>query len=107
METLITLLPLVGKIMMGLGAFFLLTSAVGVLRFPEFFMRLHPAGIADSLGAPLMLLGMALQFPLGLVTLKILVMIVFALIAAATACHALAKAARESGLKPELGKKEK
>ena len=93
MDFLISVLPLVGKVLMAAGTFFLLTSVVGLVRFPDFFARLHPAGIADSAGAPLVLLGVALQFPLGLVTLKVLLLILIALVTAATACHALAQAA--------------
>ncbi len=93
MDAVIHALPLVGKILMVVGGFFLLTSAVGLVRFPTFFTRLHPAGIADSAAAPLMLLGVALQFPLGLVTVKIILLLVISMVAAATACHALAASA--------------
>jgi multicomponent Na+:H+ antiporter subunit G len=93
MDAVIQALPLVGKILMVAGGFFLLSSAVGLVRFPTFFTRLHPAGIADSAAAPLMLLGVALQFPLGLVTVKIILLLVISMVAAATACHALAASA--------------
>jgi len=85
------------------GAFFTFTAALGVLRFPDFFTRLHPAGVNDSLGLPLILIGLMLHLAAGLVTLKIVLLILFALITSATACHALAKAALHSGMKP-LGK---
>jgi multicomponent Na+:H+ antiporter subunit G len=75
------------------GAFFLLTSAVGLWRMPDFFTRLHPAGVADSMGIPLILIGITLLSPIGIITVKILLLLIFALYTSATSCHALAKAA--------------
>ena len=75
------------------GAFFALTSAVGLLRFPDFFTRLHPAGVADSLGTPCILAGLMLHAGLTLISGKILLLLLFLLVTTPTACHALAKAA--------------
>lgn len=75
------------------GAFLILSGSLGVLRFPDMFSRLHPAGITDSLGAPLVLLGLIAQEGFTIVSLKILILILFILITSPTACHALAKAA--------------
>lgn len=108
MDAVLNALPLVGKGLMLVGTFFLLTSALGLVRFPTFFTRLHPAGVADSAGAPLVLLGIALQFPLGLITFKILLLLIISMVAAATACHALAAAAllddRHHGRNKKKGK---
>jgi len=83
------------------GAFFIFTSAVGILRMPDFFTRLHPAGMTDSLGLPLILIGLLFQSDFGLISLKILILIIFAVTTSATSCHALAKAALVSDIKPE------
>jgi multicomponent Na+:H+ antiporter subunit G len=90
-----------------LGAFFVLSAAVGLMRFPDFFSRIHPAGMADSIGAPLMFIGIALLQPAGFITLKIILLIVFSLVTSATACHALAKAAMVSNEKPKAHIKSK
>lgn len=82
------------------GSFFTLTGALGLLRMPDFYTRLHPAGVTDSMGLPLILAGLILQLELGLVTLKILLLMLFLLLTSPTACHALAKAARLSGVMP-------
>jgi len=85
-----------------LGALFAVIGAVGVLRLPDFFSRMHGAGITDTLGAGLILTGLMLYSGLSLVTVK-LVMILFLLwITSPTSTHALAKAALASGLEPEL-----
>lgn len=87
------LLTMTGNIFLLLGAFFALTGAVGLVRFPEFFARLHAAGVLDSLGMPFILLGVALHMGISLAALKILLLLLFLLIVTPTACHALAKAA--------------
>ncbi len=88
-----------GSIM--LGTFFLLTGAVGLLRMPDFYTRLHPCSVVDGIGMPLFILGIILQFPLGIITVKLLFLMVFSWITSATASHALGKAALLSGLKPQ------
>jgi multisubunit Na+/H+ antiporter MnhG subunit len=55
------LLDIVSWIFLVSGSFFCLTGAVGLLRFPEFFSRIHAASLTDTLGASLILIG--LMFP--------------------------------------------
>ena len=43
------------------GGFFLLVGGIGVLRLPDIFTRMHAAGITDTLGAGLVLLGLIVQ----------------------------------------------
>ena len=45
------------------GGFFLIVGGIGLLRFPDFYTRLHAAGMTDTLGVGLMLLGMMMQLP--------------------------------------------
>ena len=54
------------------GAFFLFMGAVGLLRFPDFFTRMHAAGKCDTLGSLLLLTGLACYRGLDLVSVKIL-----------------------------------
>lgn len=84
----------------GLGSFFIIAGAVGVLRLPDFFTRQHAAGITDTLAAALILLGLMLQLPLGLDTAKLVLILLFLIFTNPTATHALAQAALSSGLKP-------
>ena len=53
------------------GALLLVVSALGLLRLPDFFTRVHAAGVADTGGVGLLLLGMALQTGFDLVTAKL------------------------------------
>ena len=82
------------------GAIFLLIGAVGVLRFPDFYTRLHAVSVCDTLGAGLVLIGLMLQGGLSLVTVKLLLIFYFMMFSGPTAVHALAQAALQSKLKP-------
>ena len=83
------------------GSFFAIVGAVGILRFPDFWSRLHAASISDSAGVILLLLGMAMQAGLGLITVKLLIILAFLFITGPTSTHAVANAALVSGLKPK------
>ncbi len=88
------------------GAGFMIVSAVGVIRFPDFFTRLHAASIADTLGVMLILTGLMFQAGFSQVTLKLLLILAFILITSPTATHALAKAALHGGVEPLLSEEE-
>ena len=82
-----------GMVFLAAGALFTLTSSVGIIRFPDMLTRMHAAGIADAMGAPLLILGTAIlswQHPQ--YALKLVILTAFTLITAPTACHALVQA---------------
>jgi multicomponent Na+:H+ antiporter subunit G len=82
------------------GGLFCVIGAVGMLRMPDLYTRMHAASVVDTLGAGLILLGLLLQAGLGLVAAKLLIIGLLIFFASPTATHALAKAARFHGLKP-------
>jgi len=82
------------------GTCFCLISAVGVLRMPDMFTRAHAAGITDTLGAGSILVGLMFQAGPGLVSLKLLTILVFLFVTSPTTTHALVKAAYARGVKP-------
>ena len=81
-----------------LGAFFSLTGAVGLFRFPDFFTRVHAASVTDSAATIFIIFGLVLRTDFGLVAVKLLFILIFLLITSPTASHALAKSARHGGL---------
>lgn len=85
-----------------LGSFFCLSGAIGILRFPDFYTRMHAAGVTDTLGAALILIGLMLQATDLIVLCKLIFVLLFAMLTGPTASHALAKAAVHGGLKPKL-----
>jgi multicomponent Na+:H+ antiporter subunit G len=87
------------------GGAFSIIGAVGQLRFPDFWARLHAASVIDSAGMVLLIAGMCLHSGLTLITFKLIIIGLFVFITGATATHAVASAALVSGLKPPaLGK---
>jgi multicomponent Na+:H+ antiporter subunit G len=92
-----------GWTLAGLGALLALLGAIGVLRFPDVYSRIHAASITDTGGASLMLLGLGLLSGLSIVTLKLAVIWAFIMLTSPTAAHTLANAAYSSGLAPWIG----
>ena len=94
------------------GLLFFFATTVGILRFPDFYSRMHAAGKGDTLSSLLMLLALALynfhEVNLAnlLVAAKILLIVVFIFMASPTATHAITDAGFEAGLKPWTKKPE-
>jgi multicomponent Na+:H+ antiporter subunit G len=88
------------------GLIFFFATTVGLLRFPDFYSRMHAAGKGDTLSSLLMLAGLALyefhdiDLATILVGVKILLIVVFIFMASPTATHAITDAGFESGVKP-------
>ncbi len=100
------LLDIVSWVFLGLGAALLVIGGLGILRFPDLYARMHAAGIIDTLGCSLLLIGLAIQAGLTLVTLKLLLILIFVQFTSPTATYALANAAYRSGLAPLLNAKD-
>jgi multicomponent Na+:H+ antiporter subunit G len=88
------------------GGFLGISGGIGILRFPDFFTRLHAAGVTDTLCAALILLGLMMQAGWGLVAVKLVFITLFLSFTSPVAAHALARAALHGGLKPHLHKAE-
>ncbi len=100
MEIIVTVLLII-------GLFFYTAGAIGILRFPDFYSRLHPAGKLDTAGLVLTMSALALysalaDFSMGalLTALKILLIVVFIFLTGPTATHAIVDAGVRAGLKP-------
>ncbi|GGX55913.1 sodium:proton antiporter [Litorimonas cladophorae] len=100
----ISVFRLIGTIVsMAAGLFFVLAGTVGVLRLPDFYTRLHAAGMTDTLGAELILLALIFQSDSLQMVLKLLLVAFFLFVTSPTATHAVGHAAYRAGLKPLLG----
>ena len=82
------------------GVFFLTVSCIGLLRLPDVYTRTHAVGKSETLGTLLVLAGLAIYNGLAMGTVKILVILVFIVIATPTATHAILRAALQTGLEP-------
>ena len=84
------------------GSFLVLVGALGLIRMPDFYTRMHAAGITDTLGADLILAGLMVQAGISLVTVKLLLIGAFLFFTSPTSTHAIANAALTAGLKPRV-----
>ena len=87
------------------GAFFLVVSCVGLLRFPDFYSRNHAVGKSETLGTILILIGLIIYNGFALTSVKVLFILLFVGIANPTATHAVLRAAFNAGLQPWTLKK--
>ncbi len=88
------------------GCFFCLVGAIGILRLPDIFCRLHASSLNETLGTPLILLGLIIQIGPNLISLKLLLIAIFILITNPTATHAISRASLHGGIKPLTSTKE-
>lgn len=84
------------------GCFFILVGALGMMRLPELFARMHAASLIDTLGIGFLFAGLMLQAGFTQVTLKLLFILLLFFFTGPVITHALAQAAMEAGIKPEL-----
>ena len=89
-----------------IGSFLCISGGIGILRFPDFYTRMHAVGVTDTLAAGLILIGLMFQLPELIVVIKLMMILVLTLFINPTASHALAKAAIINGLLPILDRKE-
>lgn len=90
------------------GAFFAVLGAVGLIRMPDCYTRMHAASVTETLGTGLLLLGLLLEAGAGLIAAKIVMLGLIVFFTSPTASHALARAVftRETGKTGEPGRAE-
>jgi multicomponent Na+:H+ antiporter subunit G len=99
-------ISLIVIVLLACGLLFFLAGAVGILRFPDFYSRLHPAGKLDTMGLFTSMIAMALwvghegSLNAVLTALKILLIVAFVFITSPTATHAIVDAGVRAGLLP-------
>lgn len=101
-----TLMEMSSSLFLLIGSFLCISGGVGILRFPDFYTRLHAVGVTDTLATAMILIGLMLQHPEGLVVVKLLIVLLMTLFINPTASHALAQAAMHNELMPKLEKED-
>ena len=96
-------LDIVSWVLLLTGSGFAIVGAIGLLRFPDVYARMHAAGITDTLGAGLIAGGLMVQAGFTQVTIKLGLILIFMMFTSPTSTYALANAAFSRGLKPVLG----
>ncbi len=98
---------IISGLLLLMGVFLMLVASIGIVRFPDFYSRMHPAGKSDTLGQSLVLLALMVYEGISLVSLKLLLIIAFIFLCNPTATHAIAKAAYLAGVKPWVREEKK
>ena len=111
------MLEYVANALLILGGFFAFSGSLGILRMPDFYSRLHPAGTADTLGQLLVFTGLALKIILvavaeenpvdGLSIGKLIAISLLLFVTTPASTHAISRAAHLRGLKPWTGEDER
>jgi multicomponent Na+:H+ antiporter subunit G len=98
--TLVDGLQYVATALLVVGSVFSFLAALGILRLPDLYTRMHAASKAGAVGAGLMLLGVALASFDGAVFLRAFLGILFLLLTTPVSAHLLARAAYRAGVAP-------
>lgn len=95
----------ISGILLFVGSLFVIVGAVGLLRMPDLYTRIHAASVTDTGGATFIILGLLIQgvfvFEDVIVVIKLFLILFFIYFSAPTASHALAKMALMSHLVPK------
>ena len=83
-----------------LGVLALLIGALGLLRLPDVYCRIHAVGMIDTAGASFIILGLAFHEGISLVTVQLLFIGIFLFFTSPIATHAVAQVAYKSGVMP-------
>lgn len=106
-DTVQLLLNVLGWFFIAAGSFFALTGALGIIRFPDVFSRMHAAGMIDTLGMGLILVGLMFQADEWIVVMKLALILGLVFFTSPTTTFALARAALDDGIVanplPDLG----
>jgi len=90
----------IAAVLILVGATFSAAAALGVLRFPEIYTRLHAASKAGPLGSGLILVGAGLSTGDPLTILRTLVGLGFLVLVSPVSAHLLARSATKTGIGP-------
>ena len=82
------------------GIFFLLVGSIGIIRLPDFYSRTHATSKSDTLGMILIIIGLIIFEGLTINSGKLVLVLLFILLANPIGAHALARAAYNAGLNP-------
>ncbi len=97
---MLSLLHFIAGVVMLIGALFALLAAIGILRLPDLYTRMHAASKAGTMGAGLLLAAIAVVSLDGAVIMRAIAGFVFLLLTAPVSAHLLARAAYLAGYSP-------
>ena len=94
------ILDIISWVTITMGCMLGIVGGIGLLRFPDFYSRMHAAGITDTLCAALILLGLGIQSGLTFESIKLFLIYAFLFFTSPTSSYSLGNGAWQSGIKP-------
>ena len=94
------IVDIIAGLLLAGGLFFHGVAALGVVRMPDFYTRLHAVSKAETAGVVFTVAGLIVVAGISLTGLKLLFVAVFLFAANPTSTHAIARAALRTGQKP-------
>lgn len=94
---------IVSGVLLIIGASFNLIAAIGILRFPDIYTRMHAASKTGTLGSGVMMIAIAVASAEFDVVTRALAGVVFFVLTAPLSAHLLARAAYCAGVRPWEG----
>ncbi|MBK6703705.1 MAG: monovalent cation/H(+) antiporter subunit G [Caulobacteraceae bacterium] len=91
-------------IVVAIGLLLIAGGALGLLRFPDLYTRLHAANVADVVGSVGVVLGLAIAAPDWNIALRLLLLAALLIALGPTLTHLVAQAAHAAGLAPIAGR---
>lgn len=96
-------MTLLAIVLIVIGLFFLVVGSIGMLRLPNVFARAHALSLTDSLGAVLVLAGLAVYQGFSMNSLKIVIVLLLVYLLNPVIAHATIRAAHRAGLQSSEG----
>ena len=89
-----------GGTLLVFGAAFTLLAAIGVVRLPDLYTRMHAASKAGAVGGGLILLAVAVLSQDAAVSMRAIIGVMFVLLTTPVSAHLLARASYLTGYRP-------
>jgi len=91
-------IDVISTVFMAAGTLVMITGTIGLLKFPDFYTRMHATGKCDTLGQILIIVGCMIYEGFTFITIKLLLVSAFYLLVGPASTHALMKAAYVTGV---------
>jgi len=91
-------IDVLATIVLATGMFFIITGTVGLLKFPDFYTRMHATGKCDTFGQIMVIVGCVIYEGFSYIAIKLLLVSIFYLLAGPCSTHALMKAGFVTGV---------
>lgn len=90
-------------LVIAVGLVLIAGGALGLLRFPDLYTRLHAANVADVVGSVVVIIGLAIAAPDWGIAVRLLLLAALVIAVGPTLSHLVAQAAHAAGLAPISG----